>query len=72
MIGKVVLLPVVLVKGVVGLAVGILGFVMSGLMGVVRFVLNHVLGTLFGAIVGFMLGRKHVGIKLFPDHRKKK
>lgn len=72
MVGKVLLLPFALVKGIVGLVAGVLGFVVRGVAGTLKFVLNHVVGTLFGAVIGFLLGRKHVGIKLFPKRRKKK
>ncbi|MBD3314582.1 MAG: hypothetical protein GF344_02235 [Chitinivibrionales bacterium] len=72
MIGKVLLLPFALVKGVVELGFGIVAFLGRGIGGILKFVFNHVFGTVLGATVGFLLGRRHVGIKLFPGHRGRK
>jgi hypothetical protein len=37
--------------------------------GTVKFLFSHVLGTIFGALIGLLLGRKHIGVKIF-SHKK--
>ena len=71
MIGKIISLPFKILAGIVGLFTGILKVGSSIFFGTLRFLLNHVVGTFLGATIGFLLGRKHVGVKLFKRKHHK-
>ena len=69
MIGKLVVLPLRLVSGILRLVFTVVRMVFSLGFGTFRLVVNRVFGTVFGALIGFFLGKKHIGIKL--SSRKK-
>ncbi len=66
MIGKIIFLPFWIISRVVGMLWGTIKLVITLFFGVFRFLSSH----LFGAIIGFLLGRKHIGIKIFNHHKK--
>ncbi len=72
MIGKLLQLPFLLAGKVLSLAWGSVRIVLGTLIGVVRFLLGHVVGSVLGATIGFLLGNRHIGVKLFPGSKKKK
>ncbi len=72
MIGKVILLPFWIVKNTLSLVFGIAKLVVGTITGAAGFLFRHVLGTVFGALVGLLLGSKHIGIRIFPGKKKKK
>jgi hypothetical protein len=69
MLLKLLTLPVFLISQIFSLVFGSLKLVVSFLFGVVTFVFNHLTGTVFGALVGLLLGRQHVGVRLFTHRR---
>ncbi len=69
MIGKIVSLPFRLVSAILGLVFTLLKMVFSLGFGTLRLVINRVFGTLFGALIGFFLGKSRIGVRLFS--RKK-
>ncbi|MBN1758504.1 MAG: hypothetical protein JW863_09315 [Chitinispirillaceae bacterium] len=69
MIGKIVSLPFRLVSGILGLVFSLVKMVFSLGFGTFRLVINRVFGTLFGALIGFFLGKKHIRIKLFSKKK---
>ncbi|MBD3242356.1 MAG: hypothetical protein GF331_17330 [Chitinivibrionales bacterium] len=71
MIVKVLLLPFMLVKNLLGFVFRILGLGLGAILGVIRFVFSHTLGAVIGATIGFLLGRKHVGVT-FGRRRSRK
>ncbi|KMQ51077.1 hypothetical protein CHISP_2000 [Chitinispirillum alkaliphilum] len=71
MICKIIKLPFWLVSRVLALAAGVVKILLSTVAGLVGFLFNHVTGTIFGALIGLLLGRKHVGPK-FGSAKKKK
>ncbi len=71
MVGKIIRFPFWVICRIAGLISLVLKLIFGLLSGVFRFLFNHIIGTLLGATVGFVLGRKHVGVKLFT-HKKKK
>ncbi|MDG5815528.1 hypothetical protein QA601_10585 [Chitinispirillales bacterium ANBcel5] len=70
MICKILSLPFWLLSKVLGTFSSVLKLILSLLGKIVAFAFNRGTGTVFGALIGLILGRKHVGIKLF--NRKKK
>ena len=72
MIGKLVRFPFWLVAKVLGTALGLVKLVVLAFVGAVRFLFSHVLGSVIGATIGLLLGKRHVGVKLFSGKRKKK
>ncbi|MBD3392433.1 MAG: hypothetical protein GF418_10175 [Chitinivibrionales bacterium] len=72
MIGKVIALPFVIVKNTVGLIFWMIRMLFAVIFGLIRFVFSHIFGTVFGALAGFLLGQKHIGIKFFTGKKKKK
>ncbi|MBD3344126.1 MAG: hypothetical protein GF401_03585 [Chitinivibrionales bacterium] len=70
MIGKIVFLPFTLLKKAIAGVVGILKLGVLFILGIIKVIFGHVLGTATGAIIGFVLGNKHVGIK-FGKKKKK-
>jgi membrane associated rhomboid family serine protease len=69
MLLKLLTLPLFLVSQIFSLVFGSIKLVVSLVFGIVAFVFNHLTGTVFGALVGLLLGRQHVGVKLFTHHR---
>ena len=69
MIGKIILLPFRLVSGILGLVLSLVKMVFALGFGTFRLIVNRVFGTLFGALIGFFLGKKHIGVRLFPKKK---
>ncbi len=69
MICRLLTLPFWLLSRLTSLVVGILKLALSLVMGILAFVLNHLIGTVIGALAGLLLGRRHVGVKIFT-HKK--
>jgi len=63
MVFRVVLLPFALVRGVFGLVARMLSLGVGAVFGLLRFFLSHTIGAILGGVIGFLLGRKHVGFK---------
>ncbi len=61
MLIKILLLPFTLVKNVIGLIFKIITLSFSGVFGIFRFIVSRVFGTVFGALIGFVLGTKFIG-----------
>lgn len=72
MIGKIVRLPFWLVGKLLGTALGLVKLIVLAAVGAVRFLFSHVLGSVIGATIGLLLGKRHVGVKLFSGRKKKK
>ncbi|MFP4417230.1 MAG: hypothetical protein ACOC4C_00305 [Fibrobacterota bacterium] len=72
MIGKIITLPFSILKLALTLVFRLVSTVLSLVFGTIGFVLSRVFGTVFGAVVGLLLGKKHVGIKLFRGKKLKK
>jgi hypothetical protein len=70
MLGKILSLPVWLISRVLCSVSGILKLIIMLIFGVIGFVFNHITGTIFGALAGLLFGRKHVGLRFFTHHRK--
>lgn len=70
MISKIVFLPFRLVAGILRLIAAVVKMILSMGFGTFRLIINRVFGTVFGALIGFFLGKKRIGIRLFS--RKKK
>jgi hypothetical protein len=71
MLIKIILLPFTLVKKVLGLILGIVKLFFSTVFGVLRFIVSRVFGTAFGALIGFLLGSGHIGVRLWKRKKKK-
>ena len=71
MLLKIILLPFSLVKRLFALVFGIIKMILSFIFGIGRFIVSRVFGTAFGALIGFVLGSRNVGIR-FPRKRKPK
>lgn len=71
MLLKLLTIPLFLISQIFSLVFGSLKLVVSLIFGIIAFVFNHITGTVFGAFVGLLLGRQHVGVKLFTHHRGK-
>ncbi len=70
MLVKIIMLPFTLVKGIVGIIISIIKLIVSSVFGVVRFIVSRVFGTAFGALIGFFLGSRSVGVRM-PWKKKK-
>ena len=70
MICKIITFPFWVISRILGSFVGVLKLAVSLVGAVIVFLFNHVLGTVFGALIGLILGRKHIGIKLFSGKKK--
>lgn len=63
MIATIILLPFRLIKIILTTFASLVRLVVALGAGVVRFVFSHLLGTLIGAALGLLLGRRRVGIR---------
>ncbi|MBN1578259.1 MAG: hypothetical protein JW913_16990 [Chitinispirillaceae bacterium] len=70
MIRKMLSFPFWLLSGIIKLTVKLLGVIFSAGSGVIRLVINRLFGGVFGALIGFFLGKGHIGVRLFK--RKKR
>lgn len=70
MIGKIVFLPFKLLGGVIGVFFKIVKGGVSFLCGTFRLVISRFLAAIFGALIGFFLGRGHIGIRLFKKRKR--
>jgi hypothetical protein len=70
MLFKILSLPFLLVSGLIKLLARLIGLVLSLGTGTVRLVANRLFGVIFGALIGFFLGKGHIGIKLFRKRKK--
>lgn len=71
MIGKLISLPFVLVARVGKFTIWIVKSIIGLIFGVFRFFSGRIIGTIFGALLGLLLGGKSIGIKM-PWAKKKK
>lgn len=71
MLIKIILLPFTLVKRFFFLIFSIIRFILLSVFGIIRFIVRRVFGTAFGALIGFFLGSRSIGIR-FPWRKKKK
>lgn len=69
MIGKIFRFPFWLVAKLFGGIFGIVKLVFRIIFGIFRFMSSHALGTIIGATIGFLLGRKHFGMKLGQEKK---
>lgn len=69
MFGKIIMLPLWLIQKGFGLIFGIIRLIFALIFGVIRFAFSRTLGAIIGGIIGFFMGRNHVGIKLWK-HKK--
>ncbi|NLL15321.1 MAG: hypothetical protein GX267_18130 [Fibrobacter sp.] len=72
MIGKILFLPFWIISKIVCMLWGSIKLVIALFFGVFRLFFSHLFGAIIGAITGFLLGRKHIGIKIFNHHHHKK
>jgi hypothetical protein len=70
MIGRIITLPFWVISKVFGVVTGTLKLILSILSGMFKIFLIHLFGAAIGAIIGFFLGKKHIGVKLW-NHKKK-
>ena len=69
MIGKALFLPFRLISGIIKLAFRALGVIFSLGSGTMRLVISRIFGVAFGALIGFFLGKGHIGIRLFKKRK---
>lgn len=70
MIFKTLSIPFRLVAGAFGILVRIAGFAVSLVTGALRLIVNRMFGVIFGALIGFFLGKGHISIRLFRKRKK--
>lgn len=70
MIGKIIFLPFWIISRIAGMLWGMIKLVITLFFGVFRILSSHLFGAIIGAITGFLLGRKHIGVKIFNHHKK--
>ncbi|MFP4165408.1 MAG: hypothetical protein ACLFQB_15805 [Chitinispirillaceae bacterium] len=70
MICRILSFPFWLLSRFIAASAGAVKMVFSLLISTFVFLLNHLIGTVFGALIGLLLGRRHVGVKLFTHKRK--
>jgi hypothetical protein len=66
---KFLLFPLTLAKLCAGAALSLVRFAFSLVSGIFRFGFDRIFGAIFGASVGAVGGRRHVGVKWFPRKR---
>lgn len=71
MLVKLIMLPFWIISRLSGLLFGSVKLFLVFFTGITMLVFNHLIGTVFGALVGLLLGKEHVGIKLFPHRRRR-
>jgi hypothetical protein len=69
MLGKLITLPLWLIQKCFGVVFGLIRLVFALVGGIIRFIFSRTLGAIFGGLIGFFLGKNHVGIRLWK--RKK-
>jgi hypothetical protein len=69
MILKALLFPFLLVKSCIGWIVLILRFSVSIISKACRFSFGRIWGTVFGALIGALGGRRHLRVKWFPKKK---
>lgn len=75
MIGRIICLPFWIISKIAGIIFGSVKLIATIVFGLLRFLGSHLFGAAFGAVIGFLMGRKHVGVKIFnhkKHHEKKK
>lgn len=70
MILKTLSIPFTLVSGIFRLIARLAGFVFLLGAGTVRLIVNRMFGVIFGALIGFFLGKGHISIRLFRKRKK--
>jgi hypothetical protein len=69
MVLKALLFPFLFIKSCIGLIVHALRIIFSLGSKICRFSLGRILGTVFGALVGALGGRRHLRVKWFPQKK---
>ncbi len=64
MLIKIILMPFLLVMKVAGLLFIVAKMGIKLVLGFTRFIISRVFGTVFGAIIGFFLGSRSIGIRI--------
>lgn len=72
MICKLLSIPVRAVSTIIGFVIGIFKVIISLGFGTFRLIFNRLFGTIFGALIGLLMGRKHIGVKLFTGKKRNK
>ena len=70
MIRKMLFFPFWLLSGIIKLVARLLGVVFSVGSGTIRLIISRLFGVVFGALIGFFLGKGHIGIKLFKKKKR--
>ena len=70
MLLKLLSLPFYIISQIFSLVFGSIKILLFFIFGLFGFVFNHLTGTIFGALAGLLLGRQHVGVKVFTHHHK--
>jgi hypothetical protein len=63
MLGKLILLPIILIKNVLSLVFTIFRSGLFSIVVLVRFFSGRFFSGVFGALIGFVLGSKSIGIR---------
>jgi hypothetical protein len=67
---KTLSLPLWLISVLVKLLTRLAGLIFSLGTGTFKLVVNRMFGVIFGALIGFFLGKGHIGIRLFRKRKK--
>ena len=70
MLFKMLSVPFMLVSGIFKLLARLVGLVFSLGAGTVKLIVNRMFGVIFGALIGFFLGKGHISIRLFRKRKK--
>jgi len=70
MIRTLLWLPLRIASGVIKLAAKLVGFVFSLGTGSIRLIIGRLFGVIFGALIGFFLGKGHLRVILFPKKKR--
>lgn len=70
MICRILSLPFWIISRFIAASAGALKMVFSLVFSLIAFLVNHLIGTVYGALAGLLLGRRHVGVKVFTHRRK--
>jgi hypothetical protein len=71
MVAAIVKLPFSFARLGLGIIFSVLSAGIRIVLGVVRFLFSHTFGLVFGALAGLVLGKRHVGIRLFTRKRRR-